>query len=133
MISRRFFFPWTERFTRGIVDSPYWPSMRLTVVASGPTSFMPVTRRRRLPVFLVSMCFPVALRCSTLPFRVIRNRLAAPRCDFIFGMTSPTLVRRLGPGLGLHVLGGRLRLALSALDGRHHHGHVAPVELRIGL
>ena len=54
--------------------------------ASGPTSAMPLTRRFRPLDFLMSMWFPVALRCRTFPVLVTRNRLAAPRWVFIFGM-----------------------------------------------
>ena len=53
---------------------------------SGPTSTMPETRRFLLLVFFTSMWFPVALRRRILPVGVIRNRFAAPRCDFIFGI-----------------------------------------------
>ena len=42
---------------------------------SAVTSDMPSTRRRWPPLFFVSMWLPVALRCSTLPLRVIRKRL----------------------------------------------------------
>ena len=57
--------------------------------ASGPTSAMPLTRRFRPLDFLISMWFPVALRCRTFPVLVTRNRLAAPRWVFIFGMQVP--------------------------------------------
>ena len=59
---------------------------------------MPVTRRFRLPVFYVRKCFPVALRCMTFPVLVTLNRLAAPRCDFIFGMAAPSPIRRFPLG-----------------------------------
>src|SRR6187401_2319886 len=57
--------------------------------ASAVTWDMPSTRRRRLPDFLRRKCWPVPLRCSTLPFRVTRNRFAAPRCVFCF-MVDPS-------------------------------------------
>src|SRR5438477_8019479 len=86
-------------------------------VRSAWTSFMPSTRRLRLPLFFVSMWLPVALRCSTLPFRVTRNRLAVARCVFIFGMRS-SLFRG----------GGDL-----PLRRRDHHHHVPAVLLRGGV
>ena len=39
--------------------------------------------------FFVIVWCPVAFRCSTLPFRVIRNRLAAARWLVFFGIASP--------------------------------------------
>src|SRR4051812_11986882 len=81
---------------------------------SAVISFIPSTRRRRLPVFFVNMWLPVALRCSTLPRRVMRKRLAVARCVFIFGIRS-SLFR-----------GGRDLL----LRRRDHHHHVPTVLLR---
>src|SRR3954471_7135597 len=78
---------------------------------------MPSTRRRRLPVFFVSMWFPVAFRCRTLPRRVMRKRLAVARWVFIFGMSS-SLFR------------GRRHLLLGRRD---HHHHVPAVLLRSGV
>jgi hypothetical protein len=57
-------------------------------VRSAVTSDMPSIRRRRLPDFFVSMWFPVALRCRTFPFRVIRNRFDVALCVFCLGMRS---------------------------------------------
>ena len=56
------------------------------LVRSAVTSAMPSTRRRRLPLFLRRKWFPVALRCRTLPVRVMRNRLAVARCVFCLGI-----------------------------------------------
>jgi len=62
-------------------------SRRLIVLRSERTSVMPEIRRLREPVFFIRKWFPVALRRMTLPVPVSRNRLAAPRCDFIFGIS----------------------------------------------
>src|SRR4051794_41795600 len=63
---------------------------------------MPSTRRRRLPLFFVSMWLPVALWCRTLPLRVTRKRFAVALWLFIFGMCLPFVCcgdDRLGRGL----------------------------------
>jgi hypothetical protein len=56
------------------------------LVRSAVTSAMPSIRRLRLPDFFVSMWFPVALRCSTFPLRVMRNRFDVALCAFCFGI-----------------------------------------------
>src|SRR3954447_23878124 len=81
---------------------------------SAVISFIPSTRRRRLPVFFVHMWLPVGFRCRTLPRPVMRNRFSVARCVFIFGMRS-SLFR-----------GGRDLL----LRRRDHHHHVSAVLLR---
>lgn len=72
--------------------------------ASGPTSAIPETRRLRLEVFLVNMWLPEALRRRTLPVGLTRNRLAAPRCVFIFGMLALPLSFSVAHGRGLRRL-----------------------------
>src|SRR6266550_859490 len=101
---------------------------------------MPSTRRRRLPLFLVSMWLPVALRWSTLPFRVTRKRLAVARWVFVFGIPDLPFVRcggriRRGGDGRYHLLPRLacpfLRECLEMpLVGADHHDHVAPLLLR---
>ena len=62
-------------------------SRRLIVLRSERTSAIPEIRRLREPVFFIRKWLPVALRRMTLPVPVSRNRWAAPRCDFIFGIS----------------------------------------------
>src|SRR6476646_7630527 len=69
---------------------------------------MPSTRRRRLPLFFVSMWLPVALWCRTLPLRVTRNRFAVALWLFIFGICLP-FVCCGGDGLGRRLERGRIR------------------------
>src|SRR5918996_4336337 len=143
---RRFFLAWIARLTRAMAYSP--SNRRTTRASPGPTASMPSIRRRRDPDFLRRKWFPVALRCSTLPFRVTRNRLAAPRCVFCFispsssrsrllrlrlqrrGWLGRGLRRGLGPGPGPASRGRRLGPGGLSLRWGHHHHHVAAVELR---
>src|SRR5215211_6133768 len=127
-------------------------------VRSAETSDIPSTRRRRLPLFFVNMWLPVALRCRTLPVRVIRNRFAVARCVFCFIssylswprsarpregpiaslLEAKTMVarvrarslrrRRRGRLGGRSVARGRLLVVL--LRRRDDHDHVASVLLR---
>src|SRR5438552_2642458 len=95
MIWRRFFLPWTARFTLGISAQPlFFPRRNRTRLASGPTSTTPEIRRLREPVFLIRKWFPVAFLRMTFPVAVRRNRLAAPRWLFIFGTDPDPFVPR---------------------------------------
>src|SRR5919108_793128 len=60
------------------------PRSRRTPERSRPTWPVRVRRRFRLEPFFPRLWFRFAPRWSTLPFRVTRKRLAAPRCVFRF-------------------------------------------------
>src|SRR5262245_46163546 len=52
------------------------------------------SRRFRFDDFLVRMCCLFALRRTSLPVPVFLKRFAAPRCDFIFGISIRLPARR---------------------------------------
>src|SRR4029079_13270037 len=110
------------------------PSRRFNFFCSPveATSAMPSTRRRRLPLFLVSMWLPVALWCRTLPLRVTRKRFAVALWLFIFGMCLPfvccggdRLGRRLERGRVLCGGLGRVRVLCGGLGCRGLLGRLA--------
>src|SRR5258705_4819368 len=123
---RRFFDP-VPRLTRGIDVSfasatrggpdYLFGSICLRRVASADdTSADLRSLRFRFDDFLVRMCCLFARRRTILPVPVFLKRFAAPRCDFILGMRSDSLLAALlGDGLGLR--GGFLLLAALLRDG----------------
>src|SRR2546425_12694120 len=106
---------------------------------------MPEMRRFRLPLFLMSIWFPVALRRMTLPVPDRRKRLATPRCVLIFGIVLSALPsvlshrRRSSSNRGGVQLVGLHRLVLLRLTSRRaperrdDHDHVPAVQFGIGV
>jgi hypothetical protein len=74
-----------------MVSSSYVPgSIRRTRATSALDADVAERRRRfRFLFFFVSMWDLLARILTSFPFPVVRNRFAAPRFDFIFGMGTP--------------------------------------------
>lgn len=104
---------------------------------------VPLRKRRfLLVVFFVRMWLLFARPRRNLPVPVVRIRFAAPRFDFILGISLSVLVvlveRNRITG-SLPVFSGANRTSGSAsrlcrlFQRRHHHRHHATLEVRMGF
>ena len=105
------------------------PSRRSTCFLSPPVTSAPRPRRRvRRLDFFSSRCERNALRRRILPVPVTLNRLAAPRCVFIFGIIQ---LRVSACGRGRRApLGRSGRLAAGGAAGRPGFGFARACGLR---